>query len=135
MHDRHICQRAQQSTNFRHPNHSLRPKKTFPNATLFKMPKKDLYRGFKELLEGFIRRIFGLEVVMQRNFGRNSGFKPVSSETEIKECFDRNYLNFRALILPLLSSERAARTDKLRSFKLFLKPKQLLQLFGENGSK
>ena len=45
---------------------------------------------------------------MQRNFGRNLGFKPVSVETKIRECFGLNYLNFRAFILPLLSGDRAA---------------------------
>ena len=49
----------------------------------------------------FLHLRFPLE--MQRNFGRNSGFKPVSAETEIRECFGRNYLNFRGFILPLLS--------------------------------
>ena len=54
-------------------------------------------------------------VVMQRNFKRNSGFKPVLAETEIRECFGRNYLNFRAFIFPLLRGERAAfgKTEKL----------------------
>ena len=54
-------------------------------------------------------------VVMQRNFGRHWGFKPVSAETEIRELFGQNYLNFRAFILQLLSGERAAfeKTEKL----------------------
>ena len=56
------------------------------------------------------------KLVMQRNFGRNSGFKLFSAETEIKECFVRNYLNFRAFNLPLRSSEQAAfgKAEKLQ---------------------
>ena len=55
-------------------------------------------------------------VLMQGNFGRNSGFKSVLGETEIRECFGRNYLNFRAFILSLLSGEREAfgKTEKLQ---------------------
>ena len=34
------------------------------------------------------------KIVMQRNFGQNSGFKPVSAKTRIRECFDWNCLNF-----------------------------------------
>ena len=50
------------------------------------------------------------------DFDRNSGFKIVLAKTEIRECVGRNYLNFRAFILPLLSGERASfgKTEKLQ---------------------
>ena len=50
----------------------------------------------------------------KKKFGRNSGFKLVSAETEIRECLERNYLNFRAFILPLLTGDRAVfeKTEK-----------------------
>ena len=65
--------------------------------------------------------------------GRNSGFKIVSAETEIRECFERNYLNFRAFILPLLSGERAAfgKTEKLQ----VVSRTKTTASFCENGSK
>ena len=70
---------------------------------------------------------------MQRDFGRNSGFKPVSTETEIRECFEWNYLNFRAFILQLLSGERVAfeKTEKLQVVSLT----KTTASFCENGSK
>ena len=70
---------------------------------------------------------------MQKKIGWNSGFKPVSAETEIKKCFDQNYLNFRAFILPLLRGERAAfeKTEKLE----VVSRTKTTALFCENGSK
>ena len=70
---------------------------------------------------------------MQRNFGRNSGFRPVSAEIKIRECFGKKYLNFRAFILPLLSVERAVfgKTEKLKP----LFRTKTAASFCENGSK
>ena len=60
------------------------------------MPKE----GFKDEQE--------IRFWMSTKICQNSGFKPVLAETEIKECFGRNYLNFRAFILQLLSGEPVA---------------------------
>ena len=70
---------------------------------------------------------------MERNFGRNSDFKPVSAETEIKECLGWNYLNFPAFILPLLSGERAA-FEKTEKLQVVFRTKTTASFF-ENGSK
>ena len=67
------------------------------------------------------------------DFGRNSGFKPVLAKTKIRECFGRNYLNFRAFILSLLSGEREAfgKTEKLQ----VVTRTKTIASFCENGSK
>ena len=87
----------------------------------------------KEIIELTISRWNLKKIVIERNFGRNSGFKSVSAETKIKECFERNYLNFRAFILPLLSVERAAfrKTEKLQ----VISRNKATTLFSENSSK
>ena len=88
------------------------------------LPKCTSHKGKRSRLE-LQGNVLVQKIVMQRNFGRNSVFKHVSAETEIRECFGRNYLNFCAFILPLLSGDRAAFGEKLRSCKLFREPKQL----------
>ena len=62
---------------------------------------------------------------MQRNFGWNSGFTPVSAETEIREYLSQNYLNLRGFILPLLCGDRAGFGKTKKNAGCFLEPKQL----------